>query len=246
MDGQRAHFVVLSERSEDVRQQMSHFLRAWREVPPPPLGIDDEALARVESSLGCPLPAVLRGLHRELGTLVGGFFRDGSNALCGAQRCRIVSEFNGPLRTKTLVIGEERYGALWGVRLEDAGLPDPQIRCIDTGGEEIDGLFSMTEFLVGLLFRSTVSNAPLRYVVERSLGGAGLAERIHGELLRHFPSWDRGNEERECGFLAHIEGEEIIAALTEDDLRLGLRSQAAISTLPDPLPDLIAQLEREG
>jgi hypothetical protein len=68
------------------------------------------------------------------------------------------------------------------------------------------------------------------------------AERVHKELLAHFPSWDRGAGERDCGFLSHIEGDHIIAARTAQHLDLGFRSASSIEKLPQPLPGLIANL----
>ena len=216
---------------------MLHFSRAWREVPSGSLGLDDAALDRTESELGCRLPAALREFFGELGMLVEGYFRDGTNTLLPPGRCRVESG--------TLVVGEEYFGALWGVRVTDVELEDPLVRCIDPGGAEIDGLFPLTEFLVGLLFRATVANARVRIRVERSLGASDAADEIHEQLLRHFRPWDRGSGERDCGFLSHLEGEEIIAALSEDDLRVGLKGPASLASLPEPLSNLLAELVAE-
>ncbi|MFB7867564.1 hypothetical protein [Streptomyces sp. NPDC056069] len=243
MDRKQPFLVDLPERREDLWRQMSYFLHAWRDVPPLPLGLDDKVLTVMESNLGFRFPLALREFYGEFGALVGGFFDDGRNALLRPDQCRIADEFSGPLDSETLVIAEEYYGALWGVRRDEIDLADPPVRCIDTGGAEIDGLFSVTEFLVGLLFRSTVAHAPLYLRVECDLPEPGLAGIIHGNLLAHFQSWDRGNMEKECGFLSHIEGQGIIAALTEECLHLGLRGTASILTLPDPLPTLIAELD---
>lgn len=102
-------------------------------------------------------------------------------------------------------------------------------------------MFTVTELLIGLLFGATVQNAPVHVRLENESRGEE-ARRIHSALVGHDPSWTLRHLEKECGFLAHIEGKPVIASLTEDSLDVGLRSEASMSELREPLPARIGAL----
>ncbi len=243
----QGHFVELPPDRVGVWDLVGRFLSVWRDEPGPGWEVGAERLDAAEAALGCSLPLGLREFHGRFGLLVGqGWCNDRHTALLTPERCRVVRAFNGPLEAPTLVFAEDEWGALWGVRLDELDVPDPLVRCVDPGGAELDGLFPLTEFLVGLVFRAAVVAQPVGCALDLHSAQGELAQRVHDELLVHYPSWDRGNAEVDCGFLSHVEGPELLATLSEDVLTVGLRSSDAVDALPVRLRDLVADLTRRG
>lgn len=242
MAKEQAHFVDLPTEREFVWEKMTHFLELWRNPPQPAYGIPPEALAKDEDRIGCHFPIGLREFYSRFGALVPlGFFNDRENKLLPIKDCYLISEFMTELESPTLVIAEELWGALWGIRQDDLGNPDPQIRCLDSSGGETDGLFSLTEFLIGMLFRTTVLNAPVRFSFELFLDQTeSFSFQVYAELREHYSTWSRNNMEEDCGFLAHIEDKEVIASLSGTVLDVGLKNASTLEALPEQLKGLLA------
>lgn len=130
-----------------------------------------------------------------------------------------------------------------GGREDELKQPDPPVRGIEEGGYVHDDLCSLTEFLVGQLFRSAAENAPCKLVVDPFPNRWDRVQESHNELLTNFQPWVRDNRERECGFLSHIEGPGVLATLSEESLTIGLKNPDLIDAFPEPLHGMISSLD---
>ena len=112
-------------------------------------------------------------------------------------------------------------------------------------------MFSLTEFLVGMLFRSIVRKAPITYDLHLDPDldedtyqyRLKLFNDLDQELQRHFGKWDRLNGEVDCGFISHIEGPNVLATDLDGTMLVGLRSIDCIAELPGKLADIFMQME---
>jgi hypothetical protein len=141
MDNRKAHFLVLPERRGELWLRMSGFLEAWSKAAEAGRRVHAAELVNAESALGLGFPLALREFYAEFGGWIdAGYLNDGYNSLLRPRQCHLTGNGSG----ETLVIGDEYFGALWGVRREDVVQDDPLVRCIDPGGEPTDDLFSVT------------------------------------------------------------------------------------------------------
>ena len=234
-------FCVLPDELADLWPLVTNFIGQWRGAAN---GLSLDVVAAAEEHLGFGFPAALRQLYLLAGGgIQHGYFRESEGLdLVPPKDCRFV----GSGANEVLLLSRDYHGTGFGVRKGDLQQPNPSVAFVENIrapklGVEYD-ISSLSEFLVGLLFRSAVGAAALTYQVPDRQ--PVLENEVAALLRSHFRCWQRNNNDDVYLFPVAwcTEGPGVISSAHNERLTIGVLHQDAFALLPSEIRSTLESL----